>query len=119
MIILFTFVYTSLSVNLEEQADNLKKSGAFIAGIRPGKSTAVYLDYVMTRLLTIGAIYLTALCILPQILISKFSVPLYLGGTSLLIVVTVIMETIAQIQSQLVAYQYESLIKKAQLKGRF
>ena len=119
LIILFTFVYTSLSFNLTEKAEDLKRSGAFIAGIRPGKSTALYLDYVMTRLLTIGAIYLTALCVLPQILISELSVPLYLGGTSLLIVVTVIMDTMTQIQSQLVAYQYESLIKKAQLKGRF
>ena len=119
LIILFTFVYTSLSFNLTEKAEDLKRSGAFIAGIRPGKSTALYLDYVMTRLLTIGAIYLTALCVLPQILISELSVPLYLGGTSLLIVVTVIMDTMTQIQSHLVAYQYENLIKKAQLKGRF
>lgn len=119
LIVLFTFVYTSISFNLTEKAEDLKRSGAFIAGIRPGKSTAAYLDYVMTRLLTIGAIYLVVLCIVPQILISELSVPFYFGGTSLLIVVTVIMDTLTQIQSYLVAYQYEGLIKKAQLKGRF
>ena len=90
-----------------------------MAGIRPGKSTADYLDYVITRITVLASVYLVGLCILPEILISQLSVPFFLGGTTLLIVVTVIMDTITQIQSQLFAYQYESLIKKAKTKGRF
>ncbi len=118
MIIFFTFFYTSVVFNPKETADNLKKNGGFIAGIRPGNSTAEYLDYVMTRLTVLGAFYLAALCVIPEILISELSVPFVLGGTTLLIVVTVIMDTMSQIQSHLMAYQYESLIRKAQLKGR-
>ena len=118
LIIFFTFFYTSVVFNPKETADNLKKNGGFIAGIRPGNSTAEYLDYVMTRLTVFGAFYLAALCVIPEVLISQFAVPFVLGGTTLLIVVTVIMETMSQIQSHLLAYQYESLIRKAQLKGR-
>lgn len=119
LIIFFTFFYTGIQSNPEETADNLKKQGGFIAGIRPGKSTAEYLDYVITRLTVLGAFYLTALCILPEFLIATFSLPFFLGGTTLLIVVTVLMDTVGQIQSHLIAYQYEGLIRKAKLKGRF
>ena len=100
--------------NPAETADNLKKYGGFIPGIRPGKNTADYLDYVLTRLTVVGAVYLSAVCILPEILISQYSVPFYFGGTSLLIVVSVTMDTVAQIHSHLLAHQYEGLIKKAQ-----
>lgn len=117
-IVFFTFFYTGVVFNPTETADNLKKHGGFIAGIRPGKSTAEYLDYVVTRLTVFGATYLAILCVMPEILIAELSVPFFLGGTTLLIVVTVIMDTMTQIQSHLVAYQYEGLIKKAQLKGR-
>jgi preprotein translocase subunit SecY len=96
----------------------LKKQGGFVAGIRPGKATADYLDFVITRLTVLGAIYLTALCILPEFLIATFKIPFFLGGTTLLIVVSVTMDTINQIQSHLIAHQYEGLIKKARLKGR-
>ena len=115
LIVFFSFFYTAVVFNPEETADNLKKHGGFIAGIRPGKNTAEYLDYVITRLTVLGAAYLTALCILPEILISKLSVPFVLGGTTLLIVVQVTMDFITQVQSHLIAYQYEGLIKKAQL----
>jgi preprotein translocase subunit SecY len=115
LIIFFSFFYTAVVFNPEETADNLKKHGGFIAGIRPGKNTADYLDYVITRLTVVGAAYLTALCILPEVLISKLSVPFVLGGTTLLIVVQVTMDFMTQIQSHLIAYQYEGLIKKAQL----
>ncbi len=120
LIIFFTFFYTSIQPqsNPTEIADNLKKQGGFIAGIRPGKTTADYLDFVITRLTVLGAIYLTALCILPEFLIATFQIPFFLGGTTLLIVVSVTMETISQIQSHLIAHQYEGLIKKARLKGR-
>lgn len=120
LIIFFTFFYTSIQPqsNPTEIADNLKKQGGFIAGIRPGKNTADYLDFVITRLTVLGAIYLTALCILPEFLIATFQIPFFLGGTTLLIVVSVTMETINQIQSHLIAHQYEGLIKKARLKGR-
>ena len=104
--------------NPEETAENLKKHGGFIAGIRPGKNTADYLDYVITRLTVLGAAYLTALCILPEVLISKLSVPFVLGGTTLLIVVQVTMDFVGQLQSHLIAYQYEGLIKKAALANR-
>jgi preprotein translocase subunit SecY len=114
----FTFFYTGIVFNPTEAADNLKKNGGFIAGIRPGKSTAEYFDYVVTRLTVLGAFYLTTICVLPEVLISELSIPFYLGGTTLMIVVTVIMDTLTQIQSHLVAYQYESLIRKAQRKGR-
>ncbi len=115
LIVFFSFFYTAVVFNPEDTADNLKKHGGFIAGIRPGKNTAEYLDYVITRLTVIGATYLTALCILPEILISKLSVPFVLGGTTLLIVVQVTMDFMTQVQSHLIAYQYEGLIKKAAL----
>jgi preprotein translocase subunit SecY len=104
--------------NPTETADNLRKYGGFIPGIRPGKNTADYLDYVLTRITVVGAAYLAAVCILPEILISQYSVPFYFGGTSLLIVVSVTMDTVAQIHSHLLAHQYEGLIKKAKLRGR-
>ena len=99
-------------------ADNLKNNGGFLPGIRPGKNTAEYLDFILTRLTVFGALYLIAISILPEILISKYSVPFYFGGTSLLIVVTVTMDTVAQVQSHLLAHQYEGLIKKSRLRGR-
>ena len=118
LIIFFAFFYTAVVFNPEETADNLKKHGGFIAGIRPGKNTAEYLDYVITRLTVLGAVYLTALCILPEILISKLSVPFVLGGTTLLIVVQVTMDFVGQLQSHLIAYQYEGLIRKAALVNK-
>ena len=118
LILFFAFFYTAVVFNPEETADNLKKHGGFIAGIRPGKNTAEYLDYVVTRLTVLGAVYLVALCILPEILITKLSVPFVLGGTTLLIVVQVTMDFIGQLQSHLIAYQYESLIRKASLAGK-
>src|SRR5690554_3447074 len=118
LIIFFAFFYTAVVFNPEETAENLRKYGGFIPGIRPGKNTATYLDYVLTRLTAVGAIYLAAVCILPEILISEYSVPFYFGGTSLLIVVSVTMDTVAQVQSHLLAHQYERLIRKAKLRGR-
>ena len=118
LIVFFAFFYTAIVFNPIETADNLKKHGGFIPGIRPGKNTADYLDYVLTRLTAVGAAYLGAVCILPEILISQYQVPFYFGGTSLLIVVTVTMDTVGQIQSHLLAHQYEGLIKKSKLRGR-
>ena len=118
LIVFFAFFYTAVVVNPEETAENLKKHGGFIAGIRPGKNTAEYLDYVVTRLTVLGAFYLAALCILPEILIAKLSVPFVLGGTTLLIVVQVTMDFITQVQSHLSAYQYEGLLKKASLVSK-
>jgi preprotein translocase subunit SecY len=118
LIVFFTFFYTAVVFNPTETADNLRKYGGFIPGIRPGKNTADHLDYVLTRLTVIGAAYLAAVCILPEILISQYSVPFYFGGTSLLIVVSVTMDTVAQIHSHLLAHQYEGLIKKARLGRR-
>jgi preprotein translocase subunit SecY len=118
LIVFFAFFYTSVVFNPTETADNLKKNGGFIPGIRPGKNTAEHLDYVLTRITVVGAIYLTVISILPEILISQYAVPFYFGGTSLLIAVTVTMDTVAQIQSHLLAHQYEGLIKKSRLKGR-
>jgi preprotein translocase subunit SecY len=118
MIVFFTFFYTAVVYNPIETADNLRKYGGFVPGIRPGKNTADYLDYTLTRLTLLGAAYLVAICLVPEILISRFSVPFYFGGTSLLIVVTVTMDTVAQIQSHLLAHQYEGLIKKSKLRGR-
>ncbi|HVH74073.1 MAG TPA: preprotein translocase subunit SecY [Stellaceae bacterium] len=118
LIVFFSFFYTAIVFNPVETADNLKKYGGFIPGIRPGKNTADYLDYVLTRLTVLGAAYLAAVCVLPQILIAEYSVPFYFGGTSLLIVVSVTMDTVAQIHSHLLAHQYEGLIKKARLRGR-
>ncbi|MFI3242614.1 MAG: preprotein translocase subunit SecY [Alphaproteobacteria bacterium] len=118
LILFFAFFYTAIVFNPEETADNLKKHGGFVAGIRPGKMTAEYLDYVITRLTVLGAVYLTCLCILPEILISKLSVPFVLGGTTLLIVVQVTMDFVTQVQSHLIAHQYEGLIKKANLVNK-
>ena len=118
LIVFFCFFYTAIVFNPTETADNLRKYGGFVPGIRPGKNTADYLDYVLTRLTVVGAAYLAAVCILPEILISQYSVPFYFGGTSLLIVVSVTMDTVAQIHSHLLAHQYEGLIKKARLRGR-
>src|SRR5277367_5584219 len=118
LIAFFAFFYTAIVFNPAETADNLKKYGGFIPGIRPGKNTADYLDYVLTRLTAIGALYLAVICALPELLISQYSVPFYFGGTSLLIVVSVTMDTVAQIHSHLLAHQYEGLIKKAKLRGR-
>jgi preprotein translocase subunit SecY len=118
LIVFFCFFYTAIVFNPTETADNLRKYGGFIPGIRPGKNTADHLDYVLTRLTVVGAAYLSAVCILPEILISQYSVPFYFGGTSLLIVVSVTMDTVAQIHSHLLAHQYEGLIKKARLRGR-
>ena len=118
LIVFFCFFYTAIVFNPAETADNLRKYGGFIPGIRPGKNTADYLDYVLTRLTVIGAAYLAAVCILPEILISEYSVPFYFGGTSLLIVVSVTMDTVAQIHSHLLAHQYEGLIRKSKLRGR-
>jgi preprotein translocase subunit SecY len=118
LVVFFAFFYTAVVFNPEETADNLKKYGGFVPGIRPGKNTALYLDKVLTRLTVVGAAYLVLICLLPELLISKYSVPFYFGGTSLLIVVTVTMDTVAQIQSHLIAHQYEGLIKKSRLRGR-
>ncbi|MBL4858031.1 MAG: preprotein translocase subunit SecY, partial [Erythrobacter sp.] len=117
-IIFFCFFYTAVVFNPEETAENLKKNGGFVPGIRPGKRTEEYLDYVLTRITVIGAIYLTFVCVVPEYMIAQTGVPLFLGGTSLLIVVNVTVDTISQIQSHLLAHQYGDLIKKAKLKGR-
>lgn len=117
-IVFFAFFYTAIVFNPADTADNLKKYGGFVPGIRPGERTAQYLDYVLTRITVVGAIYLTAVCILPEILISYAAVPFYFGGTSLLIVVSVTMDTVAQVQSHLLAHQYEGLVKKSKLRGR-
>lgn len=116
-IVFFCFFYTKHVFNPADTADNLKKNGGFIPGIRPGKKTADYLQYILTRLTVVGAAYLSLVCVLPELLISQYSVPFYLGGTSLLIVVNVTMDTVAQIQSHLLAHQYEGLVKKSRLKG--
>jgi preprotein translocase subunit SecY len=117
-IMFFAFFYTSIVFNPEDTADNLKKNGGFIPGIRPGQNTTLYIDHVLTRLTVVGALYLSLVCILPEILIAKYAVPFYFGGTSLLIVVNVTMDTVAQIHSHLIAQQYEGLIKKSKLRGR-
>jgi len=117
-IIFFCFFYTAIVFNAKETADNLKKSGAFIPGIRPGEQTARYIDSVMTRLTLAGAIYITAVCLLPEFLILYWNVPFYFGGTSLLIIVVVVMDFMAQVQAHMMSHQYESLMKKANLKGQ-
>ena len=117
-IVFFTFFYVAHVVNPQEMAENLKKHGGFVPGIRPGKNTADHLSYILTRLTTVGALYLASVALLPEILISKYQVPFYFGGTSLLIVVSVTMDTVGQIHSHLLAHQYEGLIKKSKLKGR-
>ena len=118
LIAFFAFFYTSVVFNPTETADNLKQNGGFIPGIRPGQNTAKHLDYVLSRITVLGAVYLVSISILPEFLISKYSVPFYFGGTSLLIVVMVTMDTVAQVQSHLLAHQYEGLIKKTRIKGR-
>ncbi|HMT14431.1 MAG TPA: preprotein translocase subunit SecY [Aestuariivirga sp.] len=117
LIIFFAFFYTSIMFNPKETAENLKKYGGFILGIRPGEKTAEYIDYVLTRITVIGALYLTAVCLLPELLVNYTGVPFYFGGTSLLIVVSVTLDTVAQIQGHLLSQQYEGLIKKAKLRG--
>jgi preprotein translocase subunit SecY len=116
-IVFFCFFYTAVVFNPEETAENLKKYGGFIPGIRPGKRTEEYLDYVLTRVTVVGAAYLALICLIPEFLIARAGIPFYLGGTSLLIVVNVTMDTVSQIQSHLIAHQYGDLIKKAKLKG--
>jgi len=118
LIVFFAFFYTAIVFNPTETADNLKKHGGFIPGIRPGERTAEYIDYVLSRITVIGAAYLALVCLLPEILISYAAVPFYFGGTSLLIVVSVTMDTVAQIQGYLLAHQYEGLIKRSKLRGR-
>ena len=116
--IFFCFFYTALVFNSKEPADNLKKSGAFIPGIRPGLQTATYIDKVLTRLTLIGAAYITVVCLLPEFLILYWRVPFYFGGTSLLIIVVVVMDFMAQVQAHLMSHQYESLLKKSSFKGQ-
>ncbi len=118
LIVFFCFFYTAIVFNPTETADNLKKHGGFIPGIRPGERTAGYIDYVLTRITVIGAAYLAIVCLFPEILISYAAVPFYFGGTSLLIVVSVTMDTVAQVQGHLLAHQYEGLVKKAKLRGK-
>ena len=118
MIVFFAFFYTAIVFNPSDTADNLKKHGGFIPGIRPGQRTAEYIDYVLTRITVLGAAYLVIVCLLPEFLISATHVPFYFGGTSLLIVVSVTMDTVSQVQGHLLAHQYEGLVKKAKLKGK-
>jgi preprotein translocase subunit SecY len=118
LIMFFCFFYTSIVFNPVETADNLKKNGGFIAGIRPGQATAEYLDFVLTRLTLVGAIYLSLVCVMPELFVAKYAVPFQLGGTGLLIVVSVTMDFVTQVQSHLFAHQYEGLIRKARLKGK-
>ena len=116
-IIFFCFFYTAIVFDSRETADNLKRSGAFIPGIRPGEQSAKYIDGVLTRLTAVGAIYITLVCLMPEFLILKWNVPFYFGGTSLLIIVVVVMDFISQVQAHLMSHQYEGLMKKANLKG--
>lgn len=118
LIVFFCFFYTSIVFNPAETADNLKKNGGFIAGIRPGQQTAEYLDYLLTRLTVIGAAYLSLVCVMPELFVAKYAVPFQLGGTGLLIVVSVAIDFATQVQSHLFAHQYEGLIRKAKLKGK-
>jgi preprotein translocase subunit SecY len=117
LIVFFCFFYTSVVFNPEDTAENLRKYGGFLPGIRPGKRTAEYLDFVLTRLTVIGAAYIAVVCLLPEALIGYIGSNFYLGGTSLLIVVSVTMDTVAQIQSHLLAHQYEGLIRRSKLRG--
>ncbi|MGQ0457861.1 MAG: preprotein translocase subunit SecY [Hyphomicrobium sp.] len=117
LILFFAFFYTAVVINPKDTADNLKKFGGFLPGIRPGEKTAEYIDYVLTRITVVGALYLAAVCVLPEFLTAYAGIPLYFGGTSLLIAVSVTMDTVAQVQSHLIAQQYEGLIKKAKLRG--
>jgi preprotein translocase subunit SecY len=117
LIIFFCFFYTALQYNPKETADNLKKSGAFVPGIRPGEQTAKYLERILTRLTLAGAVYVTAVCLLPEFLILRWNVPFYFGGTSLLIIVVVTMDFMSQVQAYVMTHQYESLLRKANFKG--
>jgi len=117
LIIFFCFFYTALQYNPKETADNLKKSGAFVPGIRPGDQTARYLEKILTRLTLAGALYVTAVCLLPEFLILRWGVPFYFGGTSLLIIVVVTMDFMSQVQAYIMTHQYESLLRKANFKG--
>lgn len=118
LIAFFCFFYTAIVFNPKDTADNLKRAGGFIPGIRPGSHTADYLDFVLTRITVVGAAYLVFICLLPEFLMAKYSLPFYFGGTSLLIVVSVTIDTVSQVQSHLIAHQYEGLLKKTKLKGR-
>jgi preprotein translocase subunit SecY len=117
LIVFFAFFYTAIVFNPQENAEMLRKYGGFVPGIRPGKNTADYLDYVLTRITFIGALYLVLICLLPEFMMAQYSIPFYFGGTSLLIAVSVTMDTVAQVHSHLIAHQYEGLIKKTKLKG--
>jgi preprotein translocase subunit SecY len=117
-IVIFCFMYTAMLFNPRETAENLKKSGAFIPGIRPGEQTANYIDTVMTRLTLAGSAYVTLICLLPEFMILTWNVPFYFGGTSLLIIVVVVMDFMAQVQAHIMSYQYESLLKKNYLRGK-
>ena len=117
LIIFFTFFYTALVFNPAETAENLRKANGFVPGMRPGKATADYLDFVLTRISAIGALYMVFICLLPEFLVAKYSIPFYFGGTSLLIAVSVTMDTVAQIHSYMIAHQYEGLLRKSRLKG--
>ena len=119
LVVFFTYFYTAnVAFKSDDVADNLKRQGGFIPGIRPGQKTIEYLDYVVTRILVVGSAYLAAVCLLPEVLISRLSVPFYFGGTSLLIVVSVTMDTITQVQSHMLAHQYEGLIEKSRLRSK-
>jgi preprotein translocase subunit SecY len=119
MIIFFTYFYTlNVSFKTDEVSENLKKQGGFVPGIRPGEKTAQYFEYVVVRILVLGSIFLAAVCLLPEVLRSQFAIPFYFGGTSLLIVVSVTMDTITQVQSHLLAHQYEGLLEKSKLRGK-
>jgi preprotein translocase subunit SecY len=118
LIIGFSFFYTALVFNSQETAENLKKSGALIPGIRPGRATADYIDAVLTRLTAAGAVYMVLVCLLPEVMRTQLGTSFYFGGTSLLIVVSVTMDTVAQVQGYLLAHQYEGLIKRSKLRGR-
>ncbi len=117
LIVFFCFFYTALQYNPKETADNLKKSGAFVPGIRPGDQTARYLEIILTKLTLAGAAYVTLVCLLPEFLILRWNVPFYFGGTSLLIIVVVTMDFMSQVQAYVMTHQYESLLKKASFKG--
>ena len=117
LIVFFTFFYTSIVFNPEETAENLKKYGGVFPGIRPGKKSAQFIDYTLTRITVVGAAYLTFVCLLPEFMFLEYNLSFALGGTSILIVVSVTMDTVAQIQSHLVAQQYEGLLKKSKLRG--
>jgi preprotein translocase subunit SecY len=118
IIVFFCFFYTAVVFNPEDTAENLKKNGGFVAGIRPGKNTAQYLDHVLTRLTVVGAIYIAFVCTLPELMTARYSLPSILGGTSLLILVNVLMDFVGQVQSHLFAHQYEGLIRKARLRSK-